>query len=173
MELYFLRHGIATEPGEWRGSDFDRPLTVEGQTRMASEAKSIAKLGLDLDCIITSPLLRAKQTAEIVARQMQIGDRVVEDARLGPDFTLDLLAAVLSQRAKAKAIMLVGHEPTLARTIGGLVGGVRIDLKKGALALVKLSDPRSLKGQLVWLVPPKVLIEYARVINDVALRAGT
>ncbi len=163
VELYFLRHGIAIEPDEWSGSDFDRPLTVEGRARMASEAKSIAKLGLDLDCIITSPLLRAKQTAEIVAGESGISDRVVEDARLGPHFKLELLASILNERVKASAIMLVAHEPTLARTIGSLVGGARIDVKKGALALVKLSDPLSLKGQLVWLVPPRVLIGYTEI----------
>ena len=67
MNCYFLRHGIAVEPEAWSGNDFERPLTRDGHTRMEREAKAIAELSLDLDAIVTSPLLRAKQTAEIVA----------------------------------------------------------------------------------------------------------
>ena len=83
MSCYFLRHGIAVEPGAWSGNDFDRPLTREGATRMEREAKGIAELSLDLDCIVTSPLLRAKQTAEIVADRLDTSRKLVEDPRLG------------------------------------------------------------------------------------------
>lgn len=158
MQLYFLRHGIAAEPDEWRGSDFDRPLTCTGRTRMAREAKGLAKLDLSLDYIITSPLLRAKQTAQIVAEANKINDRLVEDARLGASFDVELLADILVEHGRANAIMLVGHNPTMTLTIGRLVGGARIDLKKGGLALVKLPDPRSLDGELLWLAPPQLLI---------------
>lgn len=158
VELYFLRHGIAAEPDEWRGSDFDRPLTSEGRTRMGREAKSISKLDLDLDCILTSPLVRAKQTAQIVADVIKMSDRLVDDARLGPNFAIELLADILSERVKANAMMLVGHDPTMTKTIGRLVGGARIDLKKGGLALVRLPDLPSLNGELLWLAPPKLLI---------------
>lgn len=153
MKLFFLRHGIAADREEWNGRDFDRPLTREGQDRMEREAKSIARLDLSLDAILSSPLVRAKQTAEIVASALKM--RVMEDARLGPEFDARLLAEMLREHAGAKSLMIVGHEPNFSETISDVVGGGRIDLKKGGLAYVDLDGDRS--GQLVWLIPPKVL----------------
>lgn len=157
MRVYFLRHGEAGDPTQWRGADADRPLTDKGKERMAREATTMAKLSLALDVIVTSPLVRAKQTALIIARTLKLRDCLVEDERLGFDFDPDRLAAVLQDHATANAIMLVGHEPSMSQTIGHLVGGARIDLKKGGLASVELPDPSSPAGELAWLIPPKVL----------------
>lgn len=157
MKLYFLRHGIAVDREEWKGNDFDRPLTDEGRERMAREAKTIAKLDLGLDVIITSPLLRAKETARIVADRLKMGDELIEDERLGPDFDATRLSAILQERAIADAIMLVGHDPSMTEMVGQLAGGARIDLKKGGLACVDVRDFASLNGQLVCLVTPKIL----------------
>lgn len=154
---YFLRHGIAVESDEWNGSDFDRPLTDEGRERMAREARTMARLDLCLDVIVTSALLRAKQTAAIVVKALGLEDRLIEDDRLGLDFGPGHFAGILREHAKANAIMLVGHEPTMSHTIGHIVGGARIDFKKGSLARVDVADPSSLKGALVWLAPPKIL----------------
>src|SRR5579875_3316406 len=123
MKCYFLRHGIAAERGEWEGSDFDRPLTDEGHARMAREAKAIAKFDLGIELILTSPLVRAKETAEIVAKALKLQER---------------LEGMLREHRGAKALLLVGHEPGMSRTIGELVGGAAIDLKKGGLARVDL-----------------------------------
>lgn len=157
MRCYFLRHGLAGDPAEWQGKDFDRPLTGDGQTRMAREAKTIDKLKLDLDAIVTSPLVRAKQTATIVAERLDLTDKLEEDPRLGGNFDIKGLAGILEQHPDAGAIMLVGHEPSMSDVIGNIIGGASIDLKKGALACVELRDPPALKGQLVWLLPPKLL----------------
>jgi|SRR5580704_16493629 phosphohistidine phosphatase len=158
MKCYFLRHGLAGDPGQWSGDDFDRPLTAEGKERMAREAKTIAALSLELDAIVTSPLLRAKQTATIVADRLKIRDRLAEDERLGIGFDVRALRSILRERAAATAILLVGHEPSMSRTIGSVIGGdARIDLKKGSLACVNFDDPESRVGELVWLVPPKIL----------------
>lgn len=157
MKCFFLRHGIAAEPDEWQGADFDRPLTDEGRKRMAREALTMAKLSLDLDIILTSPLVRAKQTAAIVAKELKARDRLVEDARLGLDFGPSPLADIFKEHAKEKAIMLVGHEPSMSQTIAHLVGGAKIDFKKGCLACVNVPDPLSPRGELVWLIPAKVL----------------
>ncbi|HMF27773.1 MAG TPA: phosphoglycerate mutase family protein, partial [Candidatus Cybelea sp.] len=75
---------MAAEPQSWSGSDFDRPLTREGRGRMEREAKAIDDMSLELDCIVTSPLLRAKETAELVAAR--IGVKVIEDERLANGF---------------------------------------------------------------------------------------
>jgi phosphohistidine phosphatase len=157
MRVYFLRHGLAGDREEWRGDDFDRPLTDKGRERMAREANKMVELSLALDVIVTSPLVRARQTADIVAAGLDRRDRLVEDERLGLDFDPSRLAGILREHPRANAIMLVGHEPSMSETIGHLVGGARIDLKKGGLACVDLPDPSSLDGVLTWLVPPKVL----------------
>jgi phosphohistidine phosphatase len=155
MKVYFLRHGIAADRDEWQGRDFDRPLTREGRERMEREAKTIARLNLELDAIITSPLVRAKQTAEIAADPLKI--EPASDERLGPDFDVQRLGEIIREHTGAGALLLVGHEPNMSETIGEIVGGARVDLKKGGLACVELNDASDVAGDLVWLIPPKVL----------------
>jgi phosphohistidine phosphatase len=162
MNCYFLRHGIAVEPEKWSGSDFERPLTPEGRARMEREAKAIAALSLDLGAIVTSPLLRAKQTAEIVAERLDMGTKLVEDPRLGAGFNLERLGAILAAHADASAIVLVGHEPSMSATIGHSIGGARIELKKAALAGVEFIDPTSTSGTLFSLIPPKILVALGK-----------
>ncbi len=156
MKLYFLRHGLAAEREEWSGDDAARPLTDEGKARMARAAAVFAKLELGLDAIITSPLVRAVQTAEIVARELKMQNQLVTDERLAPGFDADALAKILPAYPKAAALMFVGHEPDFSETISYLIGGGRVVCKKGGLALVEL-NATNLKGELVWLVPPKAL----------------
>ncbi|MGH7661213.1 MAG: SixA phosphatase family protein [Vulcanimicrobiaceae bacterium] len=156
MRLYFLRHGLAGDREDWHGDDNERPLTPEGVAKMEREAKTIAKLGLELDAIVTSPLARAVQTARIVADELDLRDILVEDENLGLDFDLARLRNVVEKHRAAEALMLVGHEPSMSRTIGQ-IGGGRIELKKGALACIDL-DPNSMRGELLSLVPPKILV---------------
>ncbi len=157
MRLYFLRHGVAVEPNEWTGRDFERPLTREGIGRMEREARAIAELSLDLEAIVTSPLLRARQTAEIVASRLKLQDALVLDDRLAGGFDVKSCAAILADHADARALMLVGHEPAFSLTVGSLAGDASIEIKKGALAGIELSGPSSTHGTLFCLIPPKVL----------------
>ncbi|HEY6327459.1 MAG TPA: phosphohistidine phosphatase SixA [Candidatus Cybelea sp.] len=157
MNCYFLRHGIAVAPQAWHGSDDDRPLTPEGEKRMEREARAIADLDLDVDTIVTSPLLRARQTAEIVADRLRVGDGLVEDARVAHGFDADGVVAILREHDRAASVMFVGHEPSMSATVGRLVGGASIELKKGGLAGVELDDPPAGAGTLICLIPPKVL----------------
>jgi phosphohistidine phosphatase len=157
-----LRHGIAVEPDEWKGRDFDRPLTREGIERMEREARAIADLSLELDAIVTSPLLRARQTAEIVASQLKLRDEIVEDVRLAGGFDARRLSEILDDHDKADAIMLVGHEPTMSAAIGRSIGDASIELKKAALAGVVFADASATRGTLICLIPPKVLSRLGR-----------
>ncbi|MBV9332739.1 MAG: histidine phosphatase family protein [Candidatus Eremiobacteraeota bacterium] len=161
MRCYFLRHGIAVEPESWSGSDFDRPLTREGRERMELEAKAIEDLKLDLDCIITSPLLRAKQTAELVAARLG-NVKTVEDRRLADGFNLERLGEMLVAHPNAQAIMLVGHEPTMSATIGRAIGKAGVEFKKAALAGIEFGDRASPSGTLLCLIPPKVLVALGK-----------
>jgi len=157
MRCYFLRHGLAVDAGEWSGTDFDRPLTPAGRERMTLAAKTIDALRLKLDVVATSPLVRAVQTATIVAKRLKIQDRLVEDARLAGGFGLTALAELLAEHRTADAILLVGHEPAMSRIVGELIGGANVDFKPGSLACVDVPDPASLSGALLWLIPSKVL----------------
>jgi phosphohistidine phosphatase len=155
--LFFLRHGQAGSRGDWHGDDTQRPLTAEGKKRMAQEAAGIRALGLSLDLIVSSPLVRAYQTAQIVAKAQGNGVGLVRDARLRPGFGPTHLAAILQEHGQTQGMMLVGHEPDFSETVGHVTGGSCVVMKKGSLACVQLDDPASLRGRLVWLIPPKVL----------------
>jgi phosphohistidine phosphatase len=162
MRCYFLRHGIAVDPESWTGNDFDRPLTRDGLERMEYEAKAIERLSLDLECIVTSPLLRARQTAEIVAKRLEIEGKLVEDQRLAGGFDLERFGAILTAHADAQSVMLVGHEPSMSMTIGHAIGNASVELKKAALAGIELRDATATAGTLVCLIPPKVLVALGK-----------
>jgi phosphohistidine phosphatase len=157
MLCYFLRHGPAGDAATWEGSDFDRPLTADGKKRIAHEAKTIAALRLELDVIITSPLVRARQTAEIVAKELGLRDALHLDERIGLGFSAAQFEAILRDYTKAQQVMLVGHEPSMSLTVGELIGGGDVDFKKGALACVEVTRESPLRGRLLWLASPKLL----------------
>lgn len=100
-------------------------------------------------------MARAKETAEFIADHLDL--EAIEDERLRPGFDVDALKNVVADRFNMKAIMLVGHEPDFSETISHLIGGGRIDLKKGGLACVEVENPAAMQGDLVLLAPPKVL----------------
>jgi phosphohistidine phosphatase len=157
IKLYFLRHGIAEDRAGWRGDDVERPLTVDGRKRMEREAAAIAGFDLGLDAIITSPLKRARQTASIVAEALKAGEKLLTDGRLGVAFDKDRLEEILLDHPGAAALMLVGHEPSFSETIGSLIGGGRVVCKKGGLACVRVYETAPPKGELLWLIPPRLL----------------
>ncbi len=155
MQLYFLRHGIADWPDWDPARDHERPLTKEGMKKMKTTAKTIAALGLKFDAILSSPYTRAWQTADIVANAL--GLEVCAEPRLAPGFDPEKLGEIMQDNAKARALLLVGHEPAFSMVISHLIGGGRIVLKKGALARVEMSGAEELHGELQWLLQPKML----------------
>lgn len=158
MRLYFLRHGRA-DRSEWEGEDNLRPLTQKGISRMKKEAINIKRLKLGLDAIHSSPLTRAYQTAEIVANELEMMETFHVDDRLSPGFGRSALQSVLREYDTEARVMLVGHEPDFSLTIEALIGGGSIVCKKGSLARVDLNHPGILEGELVWLIPPKMLAQ--------------
>jgi phosphohistidine phosphatase len=162
MELYFLRHGKAVDaPGPDAPDDFSRPLTDKGIEEMEAEAKALQALGIEPDVILTSPLVRAKQTAEIVARRLGLKKRLIETDALAPGCELNRLAKLLDEHRSANSLLLVGHEPDFSTLVAELIGTKpsAVELKKGGLALVELKPPvRRGGGVLHWLVAPKLLL---------------
>jgi phosphohistidine phosphatase len=157
MEIYFLRHGDAGTAEGWKGSDAERPLSKEGAARMEREAAAVAELRPTLDAILTSPLVRARQTAEIVAKRLRLAKVLVLDERLAPGFGPAELEEILEERRASRGLMIVGHEPDFSRVISACIGGGAVECKKGSLIRVDMDDISSLTGVLVWLLPPRVL----------------
>lgn len=149
MLLYFLRHGDADWPN-WKKSDDDRPLTKSGKKEMREVAKLLRSLKARPNIIVTSPLPRAAQTAEIAADYLKA--KLLEDDLLALGFGMDELQTLL-KRHSVDSVMIVGHEPSFTDVISELTGA-SLKLSKGGVALVEL-DSESQKGRLLWLFPPK------------------
>jgi phosphohistidine phosphatase len=161
MELYFLRHGKAAEPGSaGAGDDFSRALTERGIDELEAEAAALEFLGFKPDVILTSPLIRAKHTAEIVAKRLGLKKRLIVAEPLSSGCDLERLRQLLAHYSNAEKVLLVGHEPDFSAMIGELIGGgaASVEIKKASLAAVKVN--RSVRpggGTLRWLLPPRVL----------------
>ena len=149
MQLYFLRHGEADWPG-WTKPDDERPLTDFGKKEVRQVAKFLNRLKVKPDLVVTSPLPRALQTAEVAAEQLKT--KLRQDEALEPGFGISELSIVL-KRHPSKALMLVGHEPDFSSVISALTGGF-IKMSKAGVALIDI-DPETEKGRLLWLFPPK------------------
>src|SRR5215475_12113403 len=147
MKLYFLRHGEADWPN-WKKPDDERPLTKRGKREMREVAKFLDRLKVRPDLIVTSPLPRALQTAEIAAEQLKA--KVRQDEALEPGFGISELRTVL-KRHRSKVSMLVGHEPDFSSVISALTGAF-VKLSKAGVALIDI-DPETEKGRLLWLFP--------------------
>ncbi len=162
LRLFFLRHGRADRDRFHGDDDTQRPLVEAGRARLRRTAEFLVQLAPDLDAVLTSPLVRAAETAEIVASRLGLADRVRHDRRLDLQFDLPRLAAILAAlREDHRRILLVGHEPSFSEVIGELTGGTRVVMKKGALARVDLTPGASTRGHLVWLLQPRVLLSGA------------
>lgn len=143
--------------------DSERPLTSEGRIEMQKIARSLKTVGLQTDRIYTSPLRRARETAEIAARILKVP--ILEEwDELKPDGSKEALYRKLSRLEKNSRPILVGHEPHLSSMIGEIIGtkGSRIVLKKGGLAKVRITSftPR-ISGELRWLLTPKITVKMS------------
>jgi phosphohistidine phosphatase len=163
MELYFLRHAIAEDrTAPQLKSDKDRALTSKGEKKMRRIAKGMKKLGLSFDLILSSPYLRAKQTAEIVAEEFKSQKALEFSSNLAPGGNPKALIEELNEKhGKRKRICLVGHEPYLSSMISVLVAGdakVAITLKKAGLCKLSLDQLNYGRcATLEWLLAPKLL----------------
>ena len=149
MQLYFLRHGEADWP-EWDRPDDERPLTVPGKKEVRKVADMLGMLGTSLDQIVSSPLPRARQTADIIAACLEV--EIEEEKRLGHGFDVSALTSIV-RKHRVGSLMIVGHEPAFTQVLFALTGG-DCKLSKAGVALVRL-EPDDMKGRLLWLFPPK------------------
>jgi phosphohistidine phosphatase len=158
-EIYLIRHGLAEERGDVWPDDAKRPLTEDGMSRMRKSVRGLAHLGVSLDVVLMSPLVRARQTAEIVAAGLSPRPSLVSADSLAPEGSFAAVIADLEKHAKKTRIALVGHEPSIGELAARLIGSRHaIEFKKGAVCRIDLEAiPPSGPGDLRWLLTPKIM----------------
>src|SRR2546428_3640454 len=121
-EIYLIRHGLAEERGDSWPDDAKRPLTDEGISRMRKSVRGLVRLGVTCDVVLTSPLVRARQTAEIVAAGLSPRPPLVSADSLAPEGSFAAVIADLEKQARRTCIALVGHEPNIGELAARLIG---------------------------------------------------
>ena len=163
MNIFILRHGVAVEPGTpGYENDSERPLIPKGERRLHSAAVTMKKLELSFDLILSSPFIRAKQTAEIIASELKLKKRVEFFGGLVPGGNSKALIYALNElKPSPENVLLVGHEPSLSRLISLLVSGgadAAIEMKKGGLCKLEASElQHGHCAKLAWLLTPAQL----------------
>ena len=163
VELYVIRHGLAAERGNDFPDDNKRPLTARGISRLKAEAKALAKLGVSFDQILTSPLVRTRQTADVLAESMNPKPHVANTDALAPEGSVAAVLDELGKYTRRKRIALVGHEPGIGELAARLIGSrTAVDFKKGAIMRVDFEAlPVSRPGRLRWFLSPRQLRNLA------------
>jgi phosphohistidine phosphatase len=160
-EIYLVRHAIAAERGDEWPDDSKRPLTERGIGRFKEVVRGLRSLDVGLDEIFTSPLVRARQTAELLAAGVD-GKPIVKTLdSLAPGHAPATVMAQLAKTAGRPRIALVGHEPGLGELAAYLIGAQRaLPFRKGGVCRVEVGGLTGKRaGSLVWFVPPKILRE--------------
>jgi phosphohistidine phosphatase len=167
MKIHLLRHGIAAVLGKENNfRDEERALTVEGIEKMRQAAQGLKRLQVEFDLIVSSPLVRARQTAEIVAEALKFRQPLDEWDELAPGEAVDAVLRRLQDFSQCKSVLLVGHQPGIGCITSYLVFGdakVSLPLKKGALFCVQANDPPPWAGELLWTLPSRMLRQIAEL----------
>ena len=167
MQLLVIRHAPAGDKVDFAQSgraDGERPLTEEGRRKMRDAAKGLARLVERLDVLASSPLLRALQTAEIVAATYDSAAIEKVAALVPGSAPADLVPWLAAQTADA-TVAVVGHEPHLSGLVSWLLTGATrpvVELGKGAACLLELERPAARHGILLWLAQPRALRRLGR-----------
>jgi phosphohistidine phosphatase len=162
VKLLLVRHAAAVPRGTPGVPEDERPLTPKGKAKFTAAAKGLARIARRPDVLLTSPLPRARATADIAARAFKRVEPTIEPALAHE--SLDGIVAALGAHPAEATVAIVGHEPTLSALLARLLGaarGERLAFKKGGAALVDLPDGPAGGGVLVWFLKPKVLRKLA------------
>jgi len=155
VELYLLRHADAGDPATFRGDDYQRPLSDKGRRQASSIGRFLSRRGFHPDTIVSSPKMRARQTAELVAAAL--ATPVSLDDRLAGTPGLEQIGQVVGD-AGTRRVLLVGHDPEFSELAAQLSGADSVPLKKGALVRLDVSLPFAPgHGVLRWLLPPDLV----------------
>jgi len=153
----FLRHGKAGQPRAQH--DDERELTPRGVAALRSAAPLWRRLKLRPEVVISSPLPRALQTAELFVEGAGLSNAPVVDDRLRPGASWTDMAAAAAEHPDAQRVMFVGHDPDLSSAVEALTGAVAVRLRKGGMAAVEFPGaPEPGDGELLWLVDPDLYL---------------
>jgi len=160
MDLYVIRHAIAVDEYE---DDSQRPLTEKGRKKMRLIARGLRTLGVEFDLILSSPYVRARETAEILAEVFKVKADIAFSDHLIPAGNPEMLISEMNEKYSVSSIALVGHEPLLTSLVGFLVSknmDLDMTLKKGGVCRLSADDlHHSRKAALEWLLTPGILVE--------------
>jgi phosphohistidine phosphatase len=159
IELYLIRHGVAADRGKEWPDDSKRPLTPDGIARLRRSARGLNAIGVAFDQIVTSPLVRARQTADVFSEELKSKPPVVTSDALAPAGTPAAVMQEIAKHVRKARVALVGHEPNLGELAAQLIGAkVPIEFKKGAVCRIDFDVlPPKGTGALRWLLTPKVM----------------
>jgi phosphohistidine phosphatase len=158
-QLFLIRHGVAEERGDAWPDDAKRPLTEDGIERFQRSARGLARLDVWIDLVLTSPLVRARQTADIVASAFDPRPSIITIESLAPGGSYASLVADLEKHGRKTRIALVGHEPGIGELGARLIGSRHsFEFKKGAVCRIDVDEiPPVGPGDLRWFLTPKVM----------------
>ena len=151
MRVLVIRHAQAVPQGTRDLRDADRPLTADGERRFRATALALARVVPNPEVLLTSPLLRARQTATLLAAAWTELEPALASG------SVDAILRALEQHARGATVVLVGHEPTVSALLGELLGVISseaIVFEPGAAALLEISSVARHSGRLVWFLPP-------------------
>jgi phosphohistidine phosphatase len=163
LELYLVRHGVAEDRGDEWPDDSKRPLTSAGIAKLRREARGLVELGVAIDQIITSPLVRTRQTADVLAEVLKSKPPIATSDALAPAGTPAAVIQEIGRHARKARIALVGHEPNLGELAAQLIGAkAPLEFKKGGICRIdfEVLPPKGV-GALRWFVTPKMLRSLA------------
>ena len=159
MKLYLIRHAIAEDLADHE-DDSLRPLTEKGREKMKRISQALKELGVQPDVIVSSPYLRARQTASILAKELKYKEELLYSDFLTPMAEPNDMIGEINEKFSVDELMLVGHEPNLSSLASVLLAGspdLSINFKKGGACCLSVDDLHyDRKATLEWLVTPKI-----------------
>jgi phosphohistidine phosphatase len=158
MTLYLLRHGIAEDSAP--GGDAERRLTRQGTFQVAMIAKGLRKIGIQFDRVIASPLVRARETSEVLTRITEFAGTIETDSRLLPESRFEEVSDLIAECADSDSVLFTGHQPALGQIVGGLISTGELDLEVTPATIRAISihrfRPRA-RGTLLWTLTPTII----------------
>jgi phosphohistidine phosphatase len=157
VELYLVRHAIAEERGPKWPDDTERPLTSKGKARFREVVSALRSMELHIDVVLSSPLVRARQTADLLAAGLEPAPAVELVEALAPGAPPHAILDAV-RRARRARVACVGHEPDLGVAAAHFIGAARpLAFKKGGICRIDVDAPGG-PGDLVWFAPPRLLV---------------
>lgn len=166
MKIYLIRHSNAVDPGTPGYEDDSlRPLTEKGRDKMKKIAAALKELDVKPDLIVSSPYIRARQTAEVLAKVLKFKQELAISDTLVPMGNAENIIGEINEKYNVDELVLVGHEPCISSLVGTLIGGnpeLAMTVKNGGVCCLASDDLRTeRKATLEWLLTPKIMGELA------------